>query len=344
MMKKLIAIHLVMLFIFATAASKAAPRSQPQNDQPPVTGNGIPGVELFDRVMLSYLKNIDCTAATLAVSNRGKIIVSRGYGWCDKEKTTPTQPNTIIGLASCEKSFTVAAVKQLSTRGRLNLDAPLFVLLQIKPRGTITDSRVNWITVRHLINHKAGWGSDPTSSAVIEAREAGLKEPFSTEDLLGFIATHKLENPPGTKEEYCNFGYDTLRYVITKATRRPFIDYFQRELFWPILVTEIIDTNNPKTKNNPPIVWNVADGGPVGASAPLMCFFMRRYWFAGEPRDNGNPSWSRYGSLTGSTSLMIWRPDGIDIAAIFNGRKENVSHDDISKSLQQVLDFLKRRR
>ena len=67
---------------------------------------------------------------------------------------------------------------------------------------------------------------------------------------------------------------------------------------------------------------------------------MRNYWLTGEPRDSGNPLWVMYGSLDGSTAIMVWRPDGIDLVALFNGRG-SVSQDEISRDLQVVIDRLK---
>jgi hypothetical protein len=80
--KKRRAAAAAMLLICLVGASHAGPRSRPKprDDQPSVTGKWVPGVELFDRVMLTYLEKIGCTAATLAISNRGSLVVSRGYG------------------------------------------------------------------------------------------------------------------------------------------------------------------------------------------------------------------------------------------------------------------------
>lgn len=63
---------------------------------------------------------------------------------------------------------------------------------------------------------------------------------------------------------------------------------------------------------------------------------------AGEPRDNGNPLWIMYGSLPGSTAIMVRRPDGTEIAALFNGRN-SVTHDEIRKDLEAVIERLKRK-
>ena len=54
------------------------------------------------------------------------------------------------------------------------------------------------------------------------------------------------------------------------------------------------------------------------------------------PRERGNPLWQMNGSLPGSTALMLWRPDGTDLAFIFNGRGD-ANHDEIKRELEGVL-------
>jgi hypothetical protein len=43
------------------------------------------------------------------------------------------------------------------------------------------------------------------------------------------------------------------------------------------------------------------------------------------------------GSLPGSTAMMLWRSDGIDVAFIFNGRGKP-SHDEIKTELEKALE------
>ena len=117
-------------------------------------------------------------------------------------------------------------------------------------------------------------------------------------------------------------------------------DYFRNILFKPDSVSGFYSTGSPLHKGAPLLVWNADSGGPVSASAPALLTFMRSYWLTGEPRDSGNPLWIMYGSLDGSTALMVWRPDGIDLVALFNGRG-GVTHDEVSRDLQAVIDRLK---
>lgn len=306
----------------------------------PVTGTDSPGVNYIDQVMLSTMRRIGCSAAALAIADHGTIIYSRGYGWKDKEKKVPLQPDAMIGIASCEKPVTAAAVKQLTREGRLNLDAGLFALLKIKPRGPVTDSRMYSITIGHLLEHKAGWGPDPLAGVATVQRKSGVTDPVFIESALSLLMTQQLKHDPGTISEYCNFGYDTLRYVLQKFSGRQPDDYFRTVLFKPDSVPGFYGIGSPLPKDAPSLVWNAETGGPVSASAPALLTFMRNYWLTGEPRDSGNPLWVMYGSLDGSTAIMVWRPDGIDLVALFNGRG-NVTHDEISRDLQTVIDRLK---
>lgn len=308
----------------------------------PVTGMDAPGVDLFDDVMVNAMRRIGCSAATLAIAERGTMVYSRGYGWRDMEKKVPTQPDTMIGIASCEKPVTAAAVKQLARDGLLNLDAGLFALLQVKPRGPVRDGRMNTITLRHLLEHKAGWGSDPASGAAVSLRKNGAADPLPIEALLSLVIMQPLKHDPGTVAEYCNFGFGTLRHVLEKFSDRRTDDYFRNVLFKPDQISGFYRVGSPLFPGSPPLVWNAESGGPISASAPALLRFMHRYWLTGEPRDSGNPLWVMYGSLDGSTAIMVWRPDGIDLVALFNGRS-SVTHDEISRDIQAIVDRLKER-
>jgi CubicO group peptidase (beta-lactamase class C family) len=319
------------------------PGKNAADSRPPVTGKKTRGVELLDQVMLKYREKIGCSAAALAVSSRGVLVYSRGYGWSDKDKTVPTQPDTMIGIASCEKPITAAAVRQLALYRKLDLDAGLFKLLKIEPQGEVVDGRVWDITVRHLVEHKAGWQGEPIDRAIKAAHDNGHKDPIPVETLLGFLMAQKLKDAPGAKHDYCNFCFDTLRHIIAKVSGRSAVDYFRSDLFRPYGIRREVRgfeaPDSPLRKGDPAHVWNT-DGGPVSASAPALCTFMRCFWLTGEPRNRDNPTWQMNGSLPGSTAMMWWRPDGIDVAFLFNGRGQ-VSHEEIKAELEQVIERLK---
>jgi CubicO group peptidase (beta-lactamase class C family) len=310
---------------------------------PPISGNDTRGVRLLDKVMLDHMNKIGCTSATLAISFRGRLVHSRGYGWVDKDKKIPTEPTTLIGIASCEKPITAAAIRQLARSGKLNLDDGVFQVLGIKPRGDVIDSRVHKISLRNLLDHKAGWQGEPIDRAKKAARESGEPQPLAVDVVLSFLMTQRLSSDPGTKHEYCNFCFDTLRFVIEQKTKKPAVDYFRKELFKPFGKDEVKGFASPtasRKAGEASIVWNDREGGPVSASAPALCKFMQHFWLTGEPRDRSNQTWAMYGSLPSSTTLMLWRPDGINVAAVFNGRGDD-THDKIRQDLDTVIGGLK---
>jgi CubicO group peptidase (beta-lactamase class C family) len=234
-------------------------------------------------------------------------------------------------------------IRQLARAGRLDLNAGLFKLLKIKPRGQVIDDRIWQITIRNLLDHKAGWQGEPFDRAVQAARDHGYADPIPLEVLLGFLMTQRLKHTPGSKFEYCNFCFDTLRHVAEKVSGRKPAEYLRQELFRPFGMKELrgfVAPGDPVRKDGPVLVWNADGGGPVSASAPALCAFMRYFWLTGERRDKGNPLWRMHGSLPNSTACMLWRSDGIDVAFLFNGRGQ-ASHDDIVRDLENVIESLK---
>src|SRR5271157_172449 len=336
----------VLLTVLANCLSGAAQEAKREfraTAGPPISGKKSPSVQLLDQVMLKHMEKIGCSSATLAISYRRRLVHSRGYGWVDQDKKIPTQRDTLIGIASCEKPITAAAIHQLARRRVLKLDDKIFPLLGIRPRGEVVDSRMSQISVRNLLEHKAGWQGEPIDSAMRAARASGETDPLSIEVVLGFLMTQRLSSDPGTKYEYCNFCYDTLRHVILKTSKKTAVDYFRTELLRPFGIDATKGFASPDVRRNQgglSIVWNDGGGGPVSASSPTLCRFMQCFWLTGEPRDESNPTWVMYGSLPSSTALMLWRSDGINVAAVFNGGGDD-SHDQIKKDLDGVIDRLK---
>ncbi|MDX1969906.1 MAG: serine hydrolase domain-containing protein [Planctomycetaceae bacterium] len=304
----------------------------------PVSGKLTRGVQPFDGVMLHYLEQIGCSAATLAIAFRGKLVHSRGYGWRDEARTIATEPETMIGIASCEKPLTAASIHKLAFRKQIDLDASVFRLLEIQPQGAVVDDRIWQVTVRNLLEHKSGWQGDPFARALDESRRKSNGNPLTMESLLGQLMTQQLSDAPGTRYEYCNFCYDTLRHIVSHVSGKSPIAYVRTQLFRPAMPKDLVgvaDPNAPTAVGDPPLVWN-NDGGPVSASSPALCTFMTHFWGSGSPRDRSNQTWAMYGSLPGSTAMMVWRSDGIDIAAIFNGRGKP-THDQIKGDLELMI-------
>lgn len=308
------------IMIFFTLAVLPAASAVPE--EIPVSGKKTRNVELVDAVMLKYLKRIGCTTATICIARGDKVLVSRSYGWVDKERTRPAPPDVMMSLASCDKPILSAAVKHLDRKGKLDVDTPVLEFFNVKPAGPVVDPRVYDITLDHLTKHKAGWGKNPL---------ARVPEKMSSNvENLSQIATCRLLHDPGTTSAYCNYGFGLLNAVILQASGLSSGEYFEKELPG---IEGTFNYNQSENFKNGKSAWNA---GAHGTSAPVLCQFMNHYWMSGARRYGGNRMFSKYGSWPNCTSMMLWRPQ-LNIAVIFNGRKRGCGHGAIIKDLKPIL-------
>jgi CubicO group peptidase (beta-lactamase class C family) len=308
----------------------------------PVAGKKPPGVELLDAPILKCLKKIGCTGATLTVTRAGQTLYARGYGWSDRDRRVAIQPDTPMGIASCDKPLTAAMIRQLGQKGKLDLNASVLRVLNITPAGKVLDKRVWDITINHLLEHKAGWQGEPVERAWQAAN--GRKFPIEAKTLLAHVMTQRLAWAPGEKAEYDSFGYTSLKRVVARVSGTRYVDYLRHQLCRPFGVKELKWVRHGKRqKGEPAELWNgliMEDPTDyrMGVSTPALCTFMGYFWLDGRPRDKGNPLWIMNGSWDNSTTSMIWRPDGINVAYSFNGRATGV---DPGKELwDQAIDQL----
>jgi CubicO group peptidase (beta-lactamase class C family) len=313
----------------------------------PVAGRMKPGVEALDAVMLAWLEFIGCTGATLTVARGGTIYFSRGYGWLEPEHNARVQPGTPICPASLHKPLTAMIIRKLERAGKLNLDAAVLPMLGIKPAGKVIDKRVQEITSRHLLEHKAGWQGKPAEDAWQKMN--GHRFPVDVDLLLSHIATQRLAWKPGTREQYDSFGYGVLNSVATKVSGKSHIEYLRHELLRPHGIKELHwIQHGPRQRGEPPRLWNaliLEDPEPnrYAISTPALCAYMRYYLSDGQPRGKKPASEAFYGGWDNTSSTMLWRGDGYNIAFALNGRRGgDQSH--YEKRIHQAIDWLKGQR
>lgn len=55
------------------------------------------------------------------VAVEGQIILSKGYGWADRDGKIPNTSSTVFNIGSVTKQFTAAGILKLMEQGKLNL-------------------------------------------------------------------------------------------------------------------------------------------------------------------------------------------------------------------------------
>lgn len=228
----------VAALLLAVAATQV--RAEP-------TGSALPGLGAYDELMEGLIRKWDVAGASLAVARGDKLLLARGYGFANREKSIPVQPTSLFRLASLSKTITAVAVLQLVQDGRLTLDDTVLpVLGAMGPRaGRITDARVNDITVRHLLQHSAGFDRDRSGDVLFlpgaanAAKRQGGPLPPDCPTILRDSLERKLDFTPGERFAYSNVGYCILGRVIERVAGTPYERHVRQRVLAPAGATRM---------------------------------------------------------------------------------------------------------
>jgi len=211
------------------------------------TGSALPGLESYDEMMTALIKKWDVPGAGLAVAHQGKLVLVRGYGFADKERSLPVEPTSLFRLASLSKTVTAVAVLRLVQDGRLKLDDKVVPLLgDIGPRADrITDSRVHDITVRHLLQHSGGFDRNRSGDVVFmpgaadAAQRQGGPLPPDCPTIMRDTLERKLDFAPGERFAYSNIGYCILGRVVERVTGVTYETHVRQHVLGPVGATRM---------------------------------------------------------------------------------------------------------
>ena len=115
------------------------------------TGVYSPSLVNFDVAMNNLLKDYDIPGGQLAITYKGRLVYSRGFGLADKSTNTAVCPDNIFRIASLSKQITSITTMHLYQQGRIGLDEIVFgangILNDSMYLVPVLDSRVYDITV-----------------------------------------------------------------------------------------------------------------------------------------------------------------------------------------------------
>ena len=109
------------------------------------------------------------------------------------------------------------------------------------PEGREADPRLGEITIRHLLQHTAGWDRDKSGDPMFQsrkiARALGIASPPAPADVIREVLGRPLDDPPGTRYVYSNFGYCLLGRIIEKLSGQPYERLVQERVLRPAGIT-----------------------------------------------------------------------------------------------------------
>jgi N-acyl-D-amino-acid deacylase len=134
-------------------------------------------------------------------------------------------------VASLSKPVTAAAILLLVEQGRLGLDdrlAAVFPEVAAAP-----DARHGAITIRHLLQHTAGWDRLASFDPIIDPARLGLGDATSCAPVARAMLDRPLQFDPGARYAYSNLGYCWLGLVIAERAGRDQADAVREAVLAP---------------------------------------------------------------------------------------------------------------
>ncbi len=194
----------------------------------------------FDSLINDFLLRNKISGASVAVTRKGRLVYAKGYGYAQLEDSIPVYPQHLFRVASVSKLVTAITIMKLLEEQKLRIDDKVFgsegILHEFSNTDTI-DNRLEEITVRHLLNHTAGWSprmGDPVFNSLYVARKLKIDPPAKADDIIRYALGNKLADKPGNKYHYSNLGYVILGRIIEKITGMNYEEYVQFAILHPL--------------------------------------------------------------------------------------------------------------
>ncbi len=172
-----------------------------------------------DAYVRPYLETADFSGSIL-IAKSGEVLLSKSYGFANREKQIPNTPQTKFHLASVSKPFTTTAIMLLEERGLLKVTDPVTKFIPDYRNG-------DEITVHHLMTHSSGI---PIIHGVFNYRRlfrlsqtpASLVDQFKNEALIF---------EPGERYGYNNSNYHLLAYIIEHVSGKDYGTFLKENIF-----------------------------------------------------------------------------------------------------------------
>ena len=197
-------------------------------------------IEQFDAFIAAELEANSVPGAAVALVEDGNIVWQKAYGFANVEDGMLVSAETPFMLGSISKAVTGVTLMHAVEAGLLDLDADINDYLPF----TVTNPHIEDgapITLRHLATHTSGivdsgWVYDNSyeygdpSVSLEQFLRAYLLEGGEHYD----ADKNFLAKSPGEESDYSNIATGLAAFILESATRIPFSDYAQENIFRPL--------------------------------------------------------------------------------------------------------------
>src|SRR5688500_1177034 len=157
---------------------------------------------------------------SVAVSQRGKLVVNRAYGSADLERDVPLSPSSIFDVGSVRKQFVAAAVLLLVEDGKLSLSD------DVRKHFPELPDYGQKITVDHMLTHTSGIRDWTGLRGLLGGNVDNVMKLTLRQRGLNFA--------PGEGRSYSNSAYGMVTDLVARASGMSFAAFTRTRLFAPL--------------------------------------------------------------------------------------------------------------
>jgi CubicO group peptidase (beta-lactamase class C family) len=183
----------------------------------------------IDSVVEAEMQRTHVPGVTVAVEQRGDLIVAKGYGMADLESSVPASIETVYRIGSITKQFTALGIMQLIEQGKMSLDDEITKFLPDYP------TQGHRVTIRHLLTHTSGIKSYTSLGPKFWNETSRIDQ--TNDQMLALFKNEPFDFNPGEKYQYNNSAFFILGVIIEKVSGLPYPKYLEERITKPLGLT-----------------------------------------------------------------------------------------------------------
>ncbi|WP_310379783.1 serine hydrolase [Flavobacterium sp.] len=200
-------------------------------------------------------------SGTVLVEINGNKVISKGYGFSDKENSIKNDPTIIFSTGSITKQFTATAILKLEMQDKLSTADKISKYFENLPKDKEN------ITIHDLLRHQSGLKSNVGSDF----------DKISQIEFIDKVMSSSLLFESGTRFSYSNIGYSLLAIIIEKVSGTTYENYLYKNL-WKPAEMETTGYSRPNFNINKIAIGYYRDGKVWGKSNDKNWDIDAPYW------------------------------------------------------------------
>jgi CubicO group peptidase (beta-lactamase class C family) len=177
----------------------------------------------LDSFINRILKEWKAVGVSVAVVEKNKVILAKGFGFRDLEKKLPVTDETLFAIGSCTKAFTSSLLGMLVKDGKLELDKP--VTTYLPELRFYSDFLSDQVTARDMMSHRTG----------LPRHDLAWYGSSTQRDSLIYRIRY-FENSAALRErwQYNNFMFLAQGYLAEKLSGKKWEDLLMERILTPL--------------------------------------------------------------------------------------------------------------